>query len=107
MTPKEQLQAARELLSDKARWTTGWFAHDKDNEEVDSGDPAAVCWCAFGAINKVAERFIERGEGANEFLERAALEIGGTPSNPARVNDRLGYEATLQMFDRAIELASA
>ena len=41
---------AWELLSDKAKHTTGTFARDKDGKDVSPRSPEAVCWCALGAI---------------------------------------------------------
>ena len=100
MTPLEQLVAARELLSNKARWTQGWFAHDEGMHQVIPLAADAVCWCAYGALMKVDNT----GRG-DLFLDRAAEELSGF--NVAYVNDRLGYEATMQMFARAVELAEA
>lgn len=49
MTTLETLIAARELLSDPARWTKGQWARDKDGRMA-KHEGAAVCFCAVGAI---------------------------------------------------------
>lgn len=53
MTTHKILIAARALIADEANWTKGEDARDKDGEEVDARDDAAVCFCAGGAIVRI------------------------------------------------------
>jgi hypothetical protein len=50
MTPLETLKAARELISDPAKWTQNAFARDKKGKMIGPNGDGAVCFCAFGAI---------------------------------------------------------
>lgn len=97
MTALEILTQARELLSNKARWTQGVYARNEEGKEVMSVDKDALCWCAIGAIKK-ASKLTWIGNEATNYLFRVR-------TDPVKVNDVLGYEATMEMFDDAIELA--
>jgi hypothetical protein len=54
----ETLKAARALISDRSKWTQGQgqplfrAARDAQGQHCNPDDPAAVCWCAHGAIEK-------------------------------------------------------
>jgi hypothetical protein len=50
---QKHAQHAYGLLSDRKRWTTGVLARDKEGDQVGACSPAAVCWCAEGAIERV------------------------------------------------------
>jgi hypothetical protein len=58
MTPQQVLQGAIDLISDPNKWCSLAGARDVEGEPVDVHDKNAVCWCAIGAINKVAGRNI-------------------------------------------------
>lgn len=98
-SPSAELLKLREFLTPD-RWTQGAFARDKRGKPVGSRSAAATCWCVAGAGERVG--VLDR---ARAFLNAAASEIHGGPWFPAWVNDRLGYDATMRMVDRAIELA--
>ena len=130
----EFLKQARELIRDRNRWTTTALARDAQGEAVDPFDDNAVCWCATGALAKVcsgtisthAEQsrvldavydedvygFLEKSvrPGVNlawDALRRAsAEEYKRFPSQitPESVNNELGHEAVLGMYDDAISL---
>jgi hypothetical protein len=70
MTPLETLKAARQLISDPAKWTQGEFARDVDGNEVKAWSEDATCFCAYGAIQRVTER--EDSE-ADFFLRKAGI----------------------------------
>jgi hypothetical protein len=53
-TAVEILKEARELLAEPGKWTQLTSARDEYGNEVGSSSGAAVCWCASGAITKVA-----------------------------------------------------
>jgi hypothetical protein len=98
--PSELLTQARDLIADENNWTTVFYARGEDGEPLDTGfDPRAVRFCAVGAC--------DRTRASEAWLRRAAKELFPTMSGPASVNDRLGHAAAMQMFDRAIEIATA
>jgi hypothetical protein len=53
VTTLDVLQAARNLISDPAHWTQGYWARTADGDLVQPEHPMAVCWCVAGAVNKV------------------------------------------------------
>jgi hypothetical protein len=107
---KQILIEARELISDKVRWTTEIYASDTNapgtygRKHQYGNEPGAVCWCAFGAVQKVTGSDSNmRLVNTELVLTRAADEL--FKDTVTQVNDRLGHEAVMQMYDRAIELA--
>lgn len=48
-----QLIAEKKLLSDPSRWTKGHFARDANGLHIDYLSKNAVCWCQFGAAQKI------------------------------------------------------
>ena len=99
MTPKQILQAARDLITPPERWTTGWYARDKDGAETDSKSPDAVCWCTLGAVNKFSPDIHQELE-ENEAL-RVLMVAMKTPW-PSRFNDTHTHAEVLAAFDAAI-----
>ena len=85
------LKRARELISDRSKWTQGVMARDADGNPVLPEDSSATCWCATGALRAVAP--------TREVCIAARARLA---EDPAAVNDRIGYTATLKMFDEAI-----
>lgn len=55
MEPVEILKKARELLTDPNKWAKESRALNADGGLVWPTNPAAVCWCAEGAIIKFSE----------------------------------------------------
>lgn len=90
------LKRARELISDRSKWTQGVMARDADGKPVLPEDSSAACWCATGALRAVAPTSEVR------LAALARLAVSSRVDDPATVNDRLGYTATLKMFDDAI-----
>jgi hypothetical protein len=98
MTPLETLKAARQLISDPAKWTQGEFARDGDGDAVPVLNPRAHCFCALGAIEKTL------GNGAwtesNNAISRVCSrkfdqEVG-------HFNDTHTHPEVLALFDAAI-----
>lgn len=111
------LKAARELISVPERWTTGTYARFSALDEIgcEATHPAASCWCARGALRKAAfpggVLSFESGpeeRAAYEALARSGCHLYGEARRRwdrepvSHVNDTLGWQATLDMFDRAI-----
>lgn len=94
-TEAQKLREAKALISDPKRWCQGSYGKTADGEITLAKDPKAVAWCAVGACKKV---------GAMSSILLAAADVLCEESD-IYVNDTLGHEATLEMFDLAIELA--
>jgi hypothetical protein len=97
MTPLETLKAARDLISDPARWTQGCAARNANGESVDLMDEPAVCWCALGAI---ARTELVRGSGISD-ASKALRRV--TPFGlVAHFNDTHDHAEVIALFDAAI-----
>ncbi len=128
MTALEVLKAARELLSNEKRWAKSALAigPDPDGEapfaETNATDPEAYCFCAMGAILRVAGDDDERhGAGVpalsaladaldRRYVSRFTDEDGGyeytlSPANAIsdfNDDDDTKHADVLAAFSRAI-----
>lgn len=98
MTPLETLKAARDLISDPSCWTQGDFARNTDGQSVDPNNKEAMCFCAFGAIQRITENPLM--SDADRLLEsicneRFSLSVGD-------FNDTHTHAEVLALFDAAI-----
>jgi len=106
MTTLEILRAARELISDPAKWTQGAYARSSKGEELYYGNnPEAVCWCAYGALEKVSGQKTFSEVPGNKQLEESCPNTNDNDLSVPAINDRLGHAAVLALYDRAIALA--
>lgn len=96
------LRAARERITPEERWTVAVGARDSRGRSCDPTGEDAACWCAYGSVAAESQDLYA---DAVWYLNRAAPEQG--KRGGSLVNDCLGHEATLTLFDRAIELAEA
>lgn len=48
------LERAADLIDEPGRWTRGHIARNSAGEGVPADHPAAVCWCAVGALERVS-----------------------------------------------------
>jgi succinate dehydrogenase/fumarate reductase-like Fe-S protein len=53
MTPLETLKAARQLITDPAKWVQRFKALDEFALPVDPKSERAICFCALGAMQNV------------------------------------------------------
>lgn len=90
------LRAARAKISSKRRWTTGALARNRAGHEVPVWYKSATCFCANGALSAVSIR----PQAAYTALAKSANLL--FRMKPAVVNDLLGHDAVLKMFDHAI-----
>ena len=108
METKEILQKARDLITDPAKWTTGFFARDVEGRIQAANKESTVCWCAWGAIQKVV--------GSDTFKRMDNLHLWDTLWNATgepdygsashviwSYNDNHTHEEVLAVFDKAIE----
>lgn len=107
----EVLNKARDLITDPDRWTQRTLARDVGGRRTGATSSAATCFCALGALVKVAfdmqldtddySAFSDvPGAGALEAVAIKRFCVAGA----AGVNDLLGHDAVLKMFDHAIEM---
>lgn len=101
------LKAARELISDRTRWTTNTWARDKNGDACDPLSEEAVRWCVYGVIYHLYDNWDEAHD-AHRLLHKAAMEVGHRDAaTPTYINDLVGHTAVMQMLERAIDLADA
>ena len=50
MTPAEILRAAKEKISDPARWCAGELARDANGDSAEPDDTNAAWWCAVDSV---------------------------------------------------------
>ena len=97
------LRDAYELIKDESRWTRGAFARDARGESVRPLHSTATSWCAAGAIIKATGRgvaWVDNAEGL--VLQRVARKMFPEFIAYTELNDELGHEAILQVFEKAI-----
>ena len=93
------LRAARDLISDPARWTQRTEARNRYGQPVRPDSPDAVCWCAGGARVKIVP--LRSRSEVRRALNHAAWSMGF--GSPAVLNDTTDHSTVLAMFDLAIE----
>lgn len=110
MTPKENLEQAWELISQPGRWTQGVLARTKEGRTAHYTEDKAHCFCAVGAVRKVAADanrvdFSAESDLAEELLDSAAVVL--FKKHIPYANDKVSSVVELKpMFDLAIEYAS-
>lgn len=103
------LTEAKDLIGDPERWTQGGLARAADDVFVYATDSHAVCWCAYGAVVKVAHG-TWTCDRALDALSKAIESITNHPKNewfPSSIgdfNDQHTHDEVLFAFDRAITI---
>ena len=95
MTDTQHLIAARELIASPENWTSGVLARAINGAQLPPNDPGAVRWCAIGALVRYTAR---NSCFARLTAASRALYGGGV----VEVNDNIGHEAVLRVYDAAI-----
>jgi hypothetical protein len=98
------LKTARGIVANKETWTEGAYARDAAGRGALYHDPAAVRWCAVGAILRATELHgldINDSDPLRDALGRIALRKYNRGSI-VTVNDQEGRKAVLSVFDAAI-----
>jgi hypothetical protein len=98
------LVSALELISEEKHWAKGAGAVDGSGAPVKTSDRRAVAWCAVGALERAAGDDNELFESCLEFLQKASLQL--FRCDPAVINDRTNHGGLVEMYTRAIQLAS-
>ena len=103
-TVLELLVAARELIGVRERWCMSNPALTKLGRRTAPKSRAAVSWCAFGALHKIAgAREAYEREEAKQLLDDAA-ELTACVSM-VMLNDEGNYARVLRVYDLAISQA--
>lgn len=101
----EALRIAKTRIADPDHWCQRSFARDASGEDVGWYSQYAVKWCAEGALRATVGDAHEVSDlltaAAREVLGKAVSDIAPVPT----VNDQLGHDAVMEMYDRAIEAA--
>jgi hypothetical protein len=109
-THAEILTAAKARIADQRHFVMGALAWDRNGRLVDATSPDAWRWNPQGAIYAESDTRTE-ADRAYQLIDRAAWEVATEQGwhFPAGtdVADNLGHALALEMFDRAIALASA
>ena len=90
------LVKARNLISEPERWTQNHSARNAFGDWTDTLSAEAVCWCAVGAIARVAPD----KESWNGAI--AQLKIETKPLSVGDFNDTHTHAEVLAAFDKAI-----
>lgn len=117
---------ARQRIVNPVNWSRGAYARDANNDPVDVLATTAVCWCASGALERecgvscptwrskddpiveVKPVPLHHNQLARAALGRAAARIEGVVRmegaiySITAINDGLGHEATIKMYNLAI-----
>jgi len=118
VTTIELLQSMRETLASPSAWTKGHLARDENGEPIAPLSPAAVCWCATGALAKALDTqgYPYDGYHADEARDvyKAILDehydltddvrgSQGLEDKVVGINDgEWGHDHLLTLIDRAI-----
>lgn len=113
------LREAYEMIRDEGAWCTGTLATNDDGLDIAPHDPKATRHCAMGAVH--AARFGQTWPGRHWRYDEAtafgrevkALEDAARALFPqyedlpdmqpvVKINDELGHEAIMQVFEKAI-----
>lgn len=95
MKPSEVLRAARKLIETPDLLCRGTYS-------VKNG---VSKFCAYGAVQEACVLTEHYWQDVGKWLLRASMKMHEV--GPIDVNDRLGHEAVMQMYSRAISLAEA
>ncbi len=64
---------AREVLSDKSKWTKSCIARTNEGEQCEPTSKMAVAWCAIGAIEKAYSTSREESKTAMAKLRQVII----------------------------------
>jgi hypothetical protein len=100
------MTTVREILI--ATRDQGVNARRADGAIVDEKNPEACCFCTVGGLHKVAGPHVTLRSQCYEELRDTASKLfprdpRGYKLDPIDVNDDLGHDQVIQMFDATIE----
>lgn len=96
MNKVDFIKAARALITTPENWTTGVFARNAALDEVDPTDETATCFCALGALAKVAN---DNHLNSHRIIQKMYAYTDTYGKSIASFNDVFGHAEVLRMFD--------
>lgn len=101
----EILEKAKTLIEDKSRWTTKAFARDRQGKICFYYSPEACQWCAEGAIGKAFTEVDFKDRQERLKVSDLIYDVYNVAYQDmwVEVNDDLGHEAVMKLFDDEIE----
>jgi hypothetical protein len=98
------IEDAIKIVGDPHHWTKGTLARDSHGHQCAIYDPAAVRFCAIGALY-----FCSRHREAGELIVNNILHVIEAQESfrLCDLNDRLGRQAALNAFEKTVETLRA
>lgn len=107
MSIVKELQNARYLISDPAKWTQGAFGRDSFKVPRHSRGKETVCWCSLGALVKANEKHRIGLSETESFLNDVSVDVHGVDIIDFNDYSKRTHEEVLMLFDIAIERAKS
>lgn len=102
LTVKEVLIQARKKIEDPKNWCQVYAALNQAGNPVEPDELTACHFCAYGAIGSVAGlKNLKLKQETEKILGNAAQSLFKV--GVITVNDSMGHEAILKVFDKAIK----
>lgn len=108
MNKQETLKAIKAVIDTPAKWTKEVLARDASGRKIRPSSPDAVCFCIFGAIDRVVPNTNDRVDYDNYIFAEVVKLYPGTPGGLADFNDarKIGHADVMKVLDRAIANAA-
>lgn len=97
-TTYDVIKEARAKIATKEQWCQKAFAVDRNGNEQSVDSPAACAFCAWGAVMSV-KCSINQYHDAMVAIGFQASRLYPKISSIPQLNDDLGYEAVINVFD--------
>ncbi len=104
-TVDDVIRSAFPLVNNEKTWTRNCEARDADGRTVRATSPHAICWCAYGALEKAAFDLTGNGGVASRLQRDAAVKLSGFDfgRSLSDINDSIGgREAVVALFKKAL-----
>ena len=101
MNTRETLERARALIADEGKWCKVVLARNGAQHETLPLDPAAVQWCALGALQRTVGGFADGYATEREALDRAASKTSDYKTIVS-LNDEGTHADVMRAYDVAI-----
>lgn len=107
----ELVHKVRTLLASEKSWAKGFYARDRDGNQVMDTDSRAIRWCLVGACWKESGIDLEH-EGSDSsvahltirFLQHVGRMHFATTQTLSQINDSRTHKEIIDLLDRAIQI---
>jgi hypothetical protein len=96
----QKIEDAMKIVSDSHHWTKGTVARDSRGNQCAIYDPAAVRFCAIGALYLSSRR---RGAGESAAKNIQHMIEAQNRCRLVYLNDRVGRQAVIKVFEKTLE----